>query len=90
MGKAALYMAFKGASAGAELSTIAPCAFYVSDVQDMAFDQWQSDYLPGIVDGSKSMDSKTDIVTGATLSSGLMQQLLINAREAYVEYLATK
>ncbi len=89
-GKAALYMAFKGASAGAELSTIAPCAFFVSDVEEMAFDQWQNDYLPGIVDGSKSMDSKTDIVTGATYSSRLMQDLLVNAREAYVEYLATK
>lgn len=90
-GYAELYIAYKGFSADSELATIVPCSFYVSKVTDMEYNQWEDIYLPGIVDGTKSIDvDPYTYKTGATFSSRLMQNLLKLSREAYVEYLATK
>ena len=50
---------------------------------NMSFSQWQDDYLPGLSDGSKDLDSENDTKTGATCADLTIQETLKLERNHY-------
>jgi hypothetical protein len=52
----------------------------------MTKDEWKDVYIPGILDGTKSLDDEDAVKVGATLTSNVVRAMLLAERNDYFQY----
>ncbi len=85
-GEVSLFFAWESeVTPTSDVAKLVPSKFAL-DENTMTKDEWKDVYIPGILDGTKSLDDEDAVKVGATLTSNVVRAMLLAERNDYFHY----